>query len=327
METKIRWGIIGPGNIAGKFTSDLQLVKDAQVTAVASRSFDKAQNFAQEFGIEHTFASYDELFASDAVDIVYIATPHVFHKELSIKAMEQGKHVLCEKPIGVNRGEVEAMLESAKKNEVFLMEALWSRFNPSIKKVKQLIMEGAIGDVGYLHANFAFYGLDRDENSRILNPNLASGSLLDIGIYPIFLAYLILGMPDEISAYSNFHPNGTELQTSMNFQYQNAQAVLYSGLTSTSKMEAEISGTKGELFLHPRWHEAHGYTKVLNGEVQLTDLPLEGNGFTYEIEEVHRCLSAKKLESNLWSHQNSLDLAELMDRVREQAGIKFPFEG
>lgn len=327
METKIRWGIIGPGNIAGKFTSDLHLVADAEVTAVASRSFDKAQNFAQKFEIEHVLASYEELFESDKVDIVYIATPHVFHKELSIKAMKKGKHVLCEKPLGVNRAEAMSMIEVAKQNKVFLMEGLWSRFNPSIQKVKQLITENAIGDVSYLHADFAFYGLDRDEQSRVLNPNLASGSLLDIGIYPIFLAYLILGMPDEISAHSNFHSNGTELQTSMIFQYQNAQAVLYSGLFGNSKMEAEISGTKGELFLHPRWHEASGYTSVLDGETQVMDLPIKGVGFTYEIEEVHNCLRNSQLESKLWSHQNSLDLVELMDEVRKRTGIKFPFEG
>ncbi|SHG34405.1 Gfo/Idh/MocA family protein [Flagellimonas flava] len=326
MERKIRWGIVGPGNIAHKFTSDLKLVEGAEVTAVASRNRDKAEKFADEFEIGHVFGSYDELFASDSADIVYIATPHVFHKELAIKAMNHGKHVLCEKPMGVNRGEVEEMIKVAKANKVFLMEGLWSRFNPSVVKTMQMVEEGAIGEVSYLHADFAFYGMDRDESSRILDPNLASGSLLDIGIYPIFLAYLILGKPTEISAFSNFHQNGTELQTSMIFHYNKAQAILYSGLTTASKMEAEVSGSTGEIFIHPRWHEAKGLTSMVNGEEKVWDMPVLGNGFTYEIEEVQQCLWERKLQSDKWSHQNSLDLVGLMDTIRQKTGIKFPFE-
>lgn len=326
MESKIKWGIIGPGNIARKFTSDLQYFEDAEISAVASRTLDNAQKFADEYNIKNVFGSYEALFASNTVDIVYIATPHNFHKDLAIKAMESGKHVLCEKPLGINKSEVVELVEAAKQNKVFLMEGLWSRFNPSIQKVKKTIDEGAIGDVTYLHADFAFYGLDRGLDSRLLNPNLASGSLLDIGIYPIFLSYLLLGMPTEISAFSNFHSNGTELQTSMIFQYSNAQAILYSGLTSQSKMEAEISGNKGELFIHPRWHEANGCSLAKNNKTIEFELPIQGNGFVYEIEEVHSCLKAKKLQSDLWSHQNSLDLSELLDIVRRKAGIKFPFE-
>lgn len=327
MEGKIKWGIIGPGNIATKFASDLQLVKDAEITAVASRSLDKANQFAKEFNIAQAYGSYDELFASDSSDIVYIATPHNFHKELAIAAMESGKHVLCEKPLGVNREEVVELVEVAKRQKVFLMEGMWSRFNPSVLKAKELVEEGQIGDIAYLHADFAFYGLDRGEDSRLLNPNLASGSVLDIGIYPIFLAYLLLGMPNTIQASSNFHPNGTELQTSMIFKYENAQALLFSGLMSDSKMEAEISGTEGEVFIHPRWHEANSCSLVKNGETQNFEAPIQGNGFVYEIAEVHKCLNTNKLQSDLWSHQNSLDLVELMDTVRRKCGIRFPFEG
>ncbi|MCL6266122.1 Gfo/Idh/MocA family protein [Flagellimonas myxillae] len=326
MKPKIRWGIIGPGNIARKFTSDLLLVDDAEVTAVASRSKDKAETFAKEFGAKHVFDSYEALFASKTVDIVYIATPHNFHKELSIKAMEHGLGVLCEKPVGINRGEVIEMIEVAKQNQVFFMEGLWSRFNPSILKAIQLVDEGQIGELGYLHADFAFYGLDREEDSRVLNLNLASGSLLDIGIYPIFLAYVLLGMPDVIEAFSSFHPNGTEIQTSMIFKYTKAHAVLYSGISSNSKMEAEISGSKGSLYLHPRWHEASGYTSEVDGTTEVVNLPIRGNGFVYEIEHVHDCLHNQLLESPLWSHQNSMDLVSLMDEIRQKAGITFPFE-
>lgn len=326
METKIRWGIVGPGKIARKFVSDLLLVEDAEVTAVASRSIERAKEFAEEYNVEHTFGSYDALFQSGKVDVVYIATPHNFHKELSVKAMENGIGVLCEKPVGVNRAEVVEQVNASKQNNVFLMEAMWSRFNPSIKKVKELVDAGDIGALKYLYADFAFYALDRDEDSRLLNPNLASGTILDIGIYPIFLSYLMLGMPDKIMATSKFHENGTELQTSMIFDYPEAQAMLYSGFTSHSKMEAEISGTKGEVFLNPRWHEADGYTLAKDEETNQFDLPLTGIGYYYEILEVNKCLKENKIESNLWSHQNSLDLSELLDKVRKICGVSFPFE-
>ena len=326
MESKIKWGVVGPGKIARKFASDLQLVQDAALTGVGSRNLQRAQEFANEFDVPHVFGNYEELFQSPEVDVLYIATPHNFHKDLAIGAMENGKHVLCEKPLGISKAEVEEMVTASKRNNVFLMEAMWSRFNPTIQKVKQMIDDGESGKLCYLHADFAFYALDRDEGSRLLNPDLASGSVLDIGIYPIFLAYLLLGMPDKILAASNFHPNGTELQTSMIFDYDQAQAVLYSGLTSRSSMIAEVSCTEGELLLNSRWHEADGYRLVKEGEEQEFPMPLTGIGYYYEILEVNKCLKEEKIESDLWSHQNSLDLSELLDTVRKKCGITFPFE-
>ncbi len=326
MKDQIRWGIVGPGHIAHSFVKDLKLVTGGELMAVASRSLERAQEFATEYGAPHSFGSYEELFASDLVDVLYIATPHTSHANLSIKAMDQGKHVLCEKPMGVNSGEVERMIEAAERNKVFLMEALWSRFNPAIRKVKQLIENGEIGNIGYLRADFAFYGLDRDEKGRVLNPDLAGGSLLDIGIYPIFLAYLILGKPKSIKATSIFYKTGAETQTSMIFEYANAQAVLYSGLGSNSEMRAEIAGSKGSVFLHPRWHNAQGYSFEKDGEVTGFQLPTNGKGYTHEIEEVHTCLRTGKSQSDLWSYQNSIDLIYLLDSVRKETGIVFPFE-
>ncbi len=326
MEHKIRWGILGLGNIAHKFAKDLQLVADAELKAVASRSIEKAEVFREEYEAAFAFANYQELFNCDEVDVIYIATPHTSHAELAIKAMNHGKHVLCEKPLGVNLKEVERIIATAQQNQVFLMEALWSRFNPSILKVKQLVDEGIIGDIGYVRADFAFYAMDRDLNSRVLNPDLAGGSLLDIGIYPIFLAYIILGKPNKIMASSNFHESGAEVQTSMIFGYPNAQAVLYSGFTTNSETKAELSGKKGTIYLHPRWHEAQGYTIEKEGVVENFELPTAGKGYSYEIEEVCTCLRAGKIESELWSHQNSLDLSLLLDQVRSQTGIVFPFE-
>ncbi|PXX25590.1 Gfo/Idh/MocA family protein [Arenibacter sp. ARW7G5Y1] len=326
MAKKVKWGIIGLGNIARNFVKDLALVNDAQIYAAASRNLDKAKGFAEEYKIPNAYGSYKELLECKEVDVVYIATPHTSHCELSIMAMEHGKHVLCEKPMGINRAEVEKMLAAAKQNKVFLMEALWSRFNPSIKKAKQLIDNGEIGPLAYIHADFAFYALDRDLKGRVLNPELAGGSLLDIGIYPIFLAYLLLGKPDQILSSSNFHDNGTEIQTSMIFKYPKAQAILYSGFTSHSEMKAEISGERGTIYIPTRWHEAQGYTVERNGEKEDFSIPTTGRGYYYEIKEVHDCLEQGKLESSQWSHSNSLDLITLMDTVRKQNGIAFPFE-
>ncbi|TLP77604.1 Gfo/Idh/MocA family protein [Maribacter sp. ACAM166] len=322
----IKWGIVGAGNIAHSFSKDLALVNGGELTAVASRDFEKAKSFAAAYGAPNAFGSYEALFQSNTVDIIYIATPHTSHAELSIAAMKAGINVLCEKPMGVNKGQVQEMIQVAKENNVFLMEALWSRFNPTIKKVKELVDNGTIGDIGYLHADFAFYALDRDENGRILNPALAGGSLLDIGIYPIFLSYLLLGMPKDIQASSHFYKTGVEVQTSMIFDYDNAQSILYSGLNSNSEMKAQIAGSTGSIFIHPRWHEATGYTLEKDGDSVANEVGKLGKGYTHEIQEVHECLNSGKKESNLWSHQNSLDLIYIMDTVRAKTGIVFPFE-
>ncbi|NNG08638.1 MAG: Gfo/Idh/MocA family oxidoreductase [Arenibacter sp.] len=326
MSQKLRWGIIGLGNIAHHFVKDLALVKEASIRAVASRSMDKAKAFAEEYNVPIAFDSYNDLLESQEVDVVYIATPHTSHAELSILAMNHKKHVLCEKPMGVNVEEVKKMIDASKQNGVFLMEALWSRFNPSIVKVKELVDQAAIGPVAYIHADFAFYALDRDLKGRVLNPQLGGGSLLDIGIYPIFLSYLLLGKPMSILSTSHFHSNGAEVQTSIIFKYPKAQAILYSGFTSKSEMKAEISGEKGSIFIPTRWHEAQGYTVERNNEQEDFSLPTNGRGYFYEINEVHQSIAKGKLESDLWSHRNSLDLIELLDTVRKQNQIVFPFE-
>lgn len=326
MESNIRWGIVGPGKIAREFANDLIQISGCQITAVASRNMDRAKDFAKEYEIEYIFQDYESLFNSDTVDVIYIATPHSFHKDLACNAMKSGKHVLCEKPLGVNIEEVSEMLATAKTEGVFLMEALWSRFNPTIKKVKELSEGGTLGDLRYINADFAFYALDRPMESRLFNLDLAGGSILDIGIYPVFLAYLLLGIPKEIKAISNFNDIGTEIQTSIIFQYEDAQAILSSSLANESRMSAEISGTKGSITLKPRFHETQGYSIKTSEQNKSIELPTIGKGYTYEILEVNSCLRENKLESSLWSHQNSLELISLLDAIRKKSGVRFPFE-
>jgi predicted dehydrogenase len=327
MNKKIRWGILGPGHIAHSFAKDLLLVPDGELVAVGSRNLDRAREFGEMYGANQFFGSYEELFNCREVDVIYIATPHTSHAKHSIAAMDHGIPVLCEKPLGVNMAEVESIIAASERNNVFMMEALWSRFNPTIRKIKHLVAEGEIGEIGHMYSNFAFYGLDRDEKGRLLNPELAGGSLLDIGIYPIFITYLMMGKPESISATSKFHHTGVEIQTSMIFDYDKAQAVLYSGLNSKSSMRVEIGGTKGSIFIDPRWHETQGFTLDRNGETESFHIPKIGKGYAHEIAEVHDCLRKGKKQSDLWTHQNSRDLVGLMDRVRAQTGIVFPSEG
>ncbi len=326
MKNTLRWGIAGPGKIAHQFTEDLKLVGGGHLVAVGSRNIERARSFADQYQAEHAFGSYEELFECAEVDVVYIATPHTSHAELSILALNRGKHVLCEKPLATNQKDVERIITAGRSNNVFLMEALWSRFNPSIREVLRRVNEGDIGTVHYIHADFAFYALDKEEEGRLLNPQLAGGSILDIGIYPIFLAYLILGIPEKIMATSNFYKTGVEIQTSMIFSYKDAQAILYSGLNSKSEMKAEISGTGGSLFIQPRWHEPQAYSLEKDGQIENFDLPTLGKGYTYEIEEVHHCIANGLTESGQWSLQNSLDMIRIMDEIREQGQVEFPFD-
>ena len=325
-QKKIKWGIVGLGRIAKLFADDLMLVKDAELVAVAATNLSRAKTFAESYGVEKYYDSYSALFADKEVDIVYVATLHHTHAQVSIAAMNHKKHVLCEKPIAVNAEDARRMVAASQKNNVFFMEAFWSRFNPSIVAVKELIDKGDIGKVRYINAEFTFYKLDDDVNARSLNVNLAGGSLLDMGVYPVFLSYLILGTPLEIIARSKFFHTGAEIQTAMLFDYEDAQAVLYSGFANNTDMKAKICGAAGEIFIHPVWHETQGFTLVKNGWTKAYRLPTLGKGFTYEIKEVHRCLANKVQESSLWSHKNSIALMTIVDEVRRKAGITYTFE-
>lgn len=322
----IKWGIIGCGNIANKFCLDLAMIEDAVIVAVASRSVDKARSFANIHHAKKAYGSYDELFSDKDVDIVYIATPHVSHAELSIKAMKNDKHVLCEKPLSLNALEAAAIIETSKQSNRFFMEALWSRFNPSIVEIKKRIDNGEIGQIKYINAEFSFKS-DKPIDSRVLNLDLGGGAILDIAIYPAFLAYLILGFPKEIMAKSIFHEiTKCDMQTSMIFNYNQAQAILYSGFTSNSVNTARISGTEGQIIIPDSWHAAQEYTLIKNNEEYSFKIPTIGKGFSYEIVECHKCIRSGKTESDLWSHKNSLDLISILDEVRDKVGLEYPQE-
>ena len=328
----LRWGILGLGKIAHQFVNDLKLIENVAIVACASRTISNAINFAGQHEIEKSHGSYQALFEDEEVDVIYIATTHDSHAELSIEAMKNGKHVLCEKPLAINRKDVQRMVDASRKYNVFLMEAFWARFNPTIRAVLNQVKNKSIGEVNYLNVDFTFARNDAVD-SRMLNMDLAGGSLMDMGVYPVFLAYVIFGKPEQILATSRMHSTGVDLQTSAIFKYKNGIANIMSGFVSQSDMMARIYGTEGRIYIHPVWHESESYTiiKGNKGDEKEYDekkytLPKFGKGYTYEIEECKKCISQNKLESDLWSHQNSLDLVGITDEVRKQIGLKYPFE-
>ena len=326
---KINWGIIGLGNIANAFAKDLSLVPNATLRAVASRTKKKAKEFAKNHGAEKAYGSYEKLFKDDAIDIIYIATPHNSHANLSIAAMKAGKAVLCEKPLAVNKKQVKKMIKTAKKQKVFMMEAFWSKFNPSVKQSIDLAKNGRIGDVNYVNVDFSFYK-EAPVESRMFNLELAGGALLDVGVYPVFLAYSIFGKPNKILATARFHETGADIQTAAILKYKKGIANVFCGFASESDTVAKIYGTRGRIFIDSRWHETQSYRIVdgsgSNQKQEIKVNPTRGKGFTYEIEECMKCLSENKLESDHWSHKNSLELITIVDEIRKQCGLKYPFE-
>ncbi|MEM7105783.1 MAG: Gfo/Idh/MocA family oxidoreductase [Bacteroidota bacterium] len=325
MKSALKWGIIGLGNIAHQFAKDLQLVEGSKIVSVASRNLSKAFEFGAEYGVVKCYGNYNEILDDPDVDIVYVATPHNSHVTLSVAAMNAGKHVLCEKPLAVNKHEVNTIISAARNNQVFMMEAFWSRFNPSIVKAMEVIRSGEIGEINYLNVDFTFFRNDNDD-SRMLNMDLAGGSLLDMGVYPVFLSYLIFGIPEDILATGRFHKTGVDIQTSAILKYPNGIANVFSGFASQSDMVAKIYGTKGAIFIQPIWHESQGIKIRTEGKMTLHSLPTKGKGFTYEIEECMRCIQNGQLESDQWSHQNSLDLITITDEIRDKIGLRYPFE-
>lgn len=323
---KIKWGVVGCGYIANKFTTDLALIDDAEIYAIASRTIGKAQAFAGKHNAKTAYGSYEALFRDTNIDIVYIATPHISHAELSIQAMTHGKHVLCEKPLSLNAKEATAIIKTSRRTRRFFMEALWTRFIPAIIETKKRIDNGEIGAVKFINAELSFKasgGLD----NRLIALELGGGAILDVGIYPAFLSYLILGFPKEIVAKSLFHKITTcDMQTSMIFTYESAHALLYCGLKSGSDMIARISGAEGQIYIHKTWHSPEGYTLVNGKGEQVFEIPKKGIGFTHEIDECHKCMRNNKNESELWSHKNSLDLISILDVVRDQVGLVYPQE-
>ncbi|MFT5144086.1 MAG: putative dehydrogenase [Rhodothermales bacterium] len=326
MTTPLRWGILGLGGIAHKFASDLALVDGAVLAAAASRTQAKADAFCAEHGGK-AYGSYQDLLEDDQIDVVYVATPHDSHAALTIASLEHGHHVLCEKPVAVNRAQAKRMVDASSASGKFFMEALWSRFNPTIAAVIDRTQAGDIGQVRYITADFSIE-VTAGPESRLLNPELAGGSLLDMGIYPLFLAYAIMGVPDRITARMIASETGVDGQTGIILEYPKAMAVLYSGFASQSNMEATVTGSLGRFSIEPMWHASDAYRHHVNraSDFERHHHPRKGLGFVHEIEECHRCIRSGETESALWSHRDSLNLIALLDGVRREIGLRYPMD-
>ncbi|HEG44283.1 MAG TPA: Gfo/Idh/MocA family oxidoreductase [Phycisphaerales bacterium] len=327
MSKTYRWGIVGPGRIAHRFADAISHIKNAQLQAVASTNMQRAEDFAQKYSIPDHYDNYEQLFFNDMVDIVYVATTHNFHCDNSVCALKAGKHVLCEKPMAVNASQVKQMIKSAQSNNVFLMEAMWTRFLPMMAEVRDVIRKGTIGTPQYLHADFGV-NFEFDPQSRIFNPNLAGGALLDIGIYCFALASMVLGKPSNISSSIKMTETGVDGRSTVLLEYDGGQvAVLLQAIDMETPAEALIIGSKGTIKLHRRWTSGSKYTVTVNKRTEKTyKAKTHKNGFVYQIRAVHECIDAGKTECELMSLDETLSIAETMDALRAQWGFRYPFE-
>ena len=326
MSDIFRWGIIGPGSIAHKFATGLRALDDAQIVAVGSRSQDRADAFAHTYDVPNRHASYEALSEDPEVDAVYVATPHPFHKENSILCLKAGKPVLCEKPFTINQHEAREVIEVARSEGVFLMEAMWTRFLPITKQVKAWVTDGAIGEVRMLYADFGFRARLNPEG-RLFDLALGGGGLLDIGIYPISYASMIFDtQPATISSQAHIGETGVDEQAAMVFGYDKGQLALIScGVRIKTPHEAKILGTDGMITI-PQFWDARTATLSAGDKKEVITLECAGNGYECEAAEVASCVREGKLESDLMSHDDTLANMQTLDAIREQWGLKYPME-
>ena len=326
--SKIRWGILGCGRIARKFAADLRLVDDAELKAIAGRNNETLELFAKDFPCKYLHNSYEALTANDEVDVIYVATPHSHHYEHTMLCLNHNKAVLCEKPFAINSRQANEMIKRAKERKVFLMEALWTKFLPHYKKLQELLQQKTLGDIKSVLVNFGFK-TTTSHPPRLFDPALGGGSLLDIGIYNVFMTMAVLGKPDAIEASMTPAATGVDEQIAVLFKYNNGtMAQLFSSFTTNLPIQAEINGTEGCITLTNRFYEPSAtiqLSKKLPYEREILPVVKEGGvGYHYEARHVNECLKKGLLESPVMTHSDSLLLMEILDAIRKKAGIKYP---
>lgn len=319
-----KWGIIGPGKIARKFAAALNLVPDAVLHAVASRDEARAAAFAAKYGAPAFYGNYEALAANEEIDAVYIATPHTFHHAHALLCLQKKKAVLCEKPMSVNFASTAEMVLTARENNTFLMEAMWSRFLPTMEKTKALVESGTIGELKYLSADFGF-AAPFNPAGRLFDLKLGGGSLLDVGIYPLFLALYILGKPDEIKSFSQLASTGADETTNAVLYYKKGiMANILSSVTVNTPLTASLTGTLGTLFLDKPWYKGSSIRVEKPGEpTEDISLPYGDNGFEFQIMEVQQCLAAGLSESDKMPLSFSLLLSDVMDDICRAGNIHY----
>jgi predicted dehydrogenase len=327
MKPKIRWGIMGCGRIAQKFAADLSLVKDAELAAVASRDSTNAKKFGSQFAAHHVHGSYEELAMNKDVDVIYIATPHSFHYENTLLCLQHNKAVLCEKPFAINSRQAKEMIQAAREKGLFLMEALWTKFLPHYQKAQELVRDKKLGEIKSVLANFGFR-LNADAPKRLTDPALGGGTLLDIGVYNVFMALSFLGKPDKIEASMTASLLGVDEQCSIVFIYNNgAIAQLFSSFITNTSTEVEIHGTEARIKLSSRFYEPSSVIELRNNVREKGTVikvkKEKGMGYQYEARHVNECLKKGWSESPVVTHADTILIMEILDEIRKVAGIKY----
>ena len=324
---EFRWGIIGTGGIAKAFARDLSYLNNQIVQAVGSRSLETATEFALEFPGCTPYGSYAELVADPMIDAVYVATPHPHHVANTVLALNAGKPVLCEKPFAVNAVEAQTMVAAARENGVALLEAMWTRFLPHITQLRSILASGQIGEVISVEADHGQYLMAR-EIPRLIEPELAGGALLDLGIYPVSFAHMLLGKPTKITASGVLTDKGVDGQTSAIFDYANgAQAILTTTMITSTPCRATIAGTLGRIEIDRTFYNPAPMRVVLI-DGTTTEYPnnYQGHGLREQAAELERMIDSGEIESPLLTHQMSIEVMQSLDEIRNQIGLRYPFE-
>jgi len=322
----MKWGIIGPGNIAREFAEDLKYVESekCKISAVLGHKAESTNEFVQKFGGIST-RDIDE-FIRTKPDAVYIATPHPLHYDQTLACLENKIPVLCEKPLAINEKQVNALVGSSQKNKIFLMEGMWTRFLPSFQLVFTIIQSGTIGKILHLHADMSFIA-EKNKTNRFFNPELGGGSLLDVGVYPIYLSYFLLGEPDTICACGKINDAHIDETCGVMLRYNNGNfAMLESSIITQTEGSAWIYGSDGTIHIKKPWTEQPEKIEVIiNNESSFKHIPSwQGRGFQYEVDEVIKCLQEGKIESTILPHKTSISVVKIMDEVRSQLKIVYP---
>jgi predicted dehydrogenase len=312
----LRWGILGTGNIAHTFANDLQYIDEGVVTAVGSRSQPSADAFGERFGVPLRFDSYEALVDCDQIDVVYVATPHPMHFANAMLALDHDRPVLVEKAFTLNAREARQLVAAARAKKLFLMEAMWTRFLPHVVAVRTLIAEGALGEIVSVEADHGQW-FEPDPASRIFAPELGAGALLDLGVYPVSFASMVLGVPERLTALVDPVFGGVDGQTSMLFGYASgAHAVLTCTLRARSANRACVTGTEARIEIDGVFYAPSSFSLIgRNGDEERFDFPRRGRGLYYQAQEVARCLGEGRVESDVMALDESIEIMATMDRV------------